>query len=126
MPCSLTVSLEGEAMRVTAMVKGTSLSAISHSGNLPPARTSDMEEVLRSQFARTGDTKFELCSFSAPDFPPLLIPPTRLKEIRREFYQALAERSTGALRTRKGRGEKEGTGLPGADQELPRSISGQS
>lgn len=68
-------------------------------GDPEPARTTDMEGVLRAQFAKTGDTPFELSSFSAPGFPALLIPPARLKEIRREFYQALAGRMSGAPRT---------------------------
>lgn len=99
LPCSLLVTLVGDVMRVTAQVKGTEHTRDFPLGNLEPARTSDMEEVLRVQFAKTGDSLFELASFSAPCFPPLLIPPTRLKEIRRDVYQTLAERMAGALRT---------------------------
>lgn len=99
LPCSLLVTLIGDVMRVTAQVKGTEHTRDFPLGVLEPARTADMEEVLRAQFAKTGDSRFELASFSAPCFPPLLIPPNRLKEIRRDVYQTLAERMAGALRT---------------------------
>ncbi|MCM2357684.1 MAG: U32 family peptidase [Geobacteraceae bacterium] len=99
LPCRLTVTLAGDAMRVAATLKGGEFAMEFPLGELEPARTADMEGVLRAQFARTGDTPFELDALAAPGFPALLIPPIRLKEIRREFYQALAARMTGALRT---------------------------
>ena len=100
-PCSLTVVCQDETMRITAMAKGNEFVREFPLGGLEEARTTDMEGVLRSQFARTGDTMFELSSFTAPGFPPLLIPGARLKEIRRDFYRALAEYLNGTLgRTR--------------------------
>jgi putative protease len=98
LPCSLAVALEGCAMRVTAQAAGTGFALEFPLGDLEPARTADMEGVLRAQFERCGETPFELSSFAAPDFPPLVIPPARLKEIRREFYRALADRVTRGLR----------------------------
>ncbi len=98
LPCCLTVVLEGSAMRVTARASGTDFSMEFPLGSLEPARTADMEGVLRAQFERCGDTLFALSSLAAPDFPPLVIPPARLKEIRREFYRALADRVTRGLR----------------------------
>jgi U32 family peptidase len=96
-PCSLTVAWQDETMRVAAMVKGTEFVREFPLGGMQEARTSDMEGVLRGQFSRTGDTLFELSALTAPDFPPLLIPGARLKEIRRDFYRALAEYLNGAL-----------------------------
>src|SRR6266540_2007178 len=91
LPCSLQVSLQGETMRITAMAAGSELVRDFLLESLEPARTPDMEGVLRAQFAKTGETPFELSSFAAPEFPALLIPPARFKQIRREFYQALAD-----------------------------------
>ena len=97
--CSLTVTLVGETMRVAAQVKGIELVRDFPLGSLEAARTADMEGVLRAQFTRTGDTPFELASFSAPGFPPLLIPSARLKEIRRECYAELSGKLAGMVRT---------------------------
>jgi len=115
LPCALTVTfyqfpspLTGEGqgggeaggaeLVATAQVAGKEFVLRFPLGSLEPARTADMEGVLRAQFERTGDTQFELASFAAPGFPPLLIPPPRFKEIRREFYRLLAERVSGTLR----------------------------
>ena len=97
-PCSVTVTLAGETMQVAAGTRGVELCRDFPLGTLEAARTTDMEGVLRAQFARTGETPFELTSFAAPDFPALLIPSARLKEIRREFYRELAASLTGSGR----------------------------
>jgi putative protease len=88
----------GAELVATAQVAGREFILRFPLGSLEPARTADMEGVLRAQFEKTGDTQFELASFAAPGFPPLLIPPPRFKEIRREFYRLLAERVTGTRR----------------------------
>jgi putative protease len=85
-------------MRVSARAAGTDFAMEFPLGSLEPARTADMAGVLRAQFERSGDTPFALSSLAAPDFPPLVIPPARLKEIRREFYRALADRVMRGLR----------------------------
>ena len=105
-PCSVTVALSGDVMQVTATVRGTGLQLQFPLGALEPARTGDMEGVLRAQFGKTGDTPFELASFAAPGFPAVLIPPARLKEIRREFYRALAERLAGTPRRNSGEAKR--------------------
>jgi U32 family peptidase len=96
-PCSLTVSWHDGMMRIAAKVKGSEFISEFPLGGLEEARTSDMEGVLRGQFTRTGDTRFELSDFAAPGFPALLIPGARLKDIRRDYYRALAEYLNGAL-----------------------------
>ncbi|HEY6873338.1 MAG TPA: U32 family peptidase [Geobacteraceae bacterium] len=98
LPCVLTATLAGDAMRIAASVRGVELTREFPLGEVEPARTTDMEGVLRAQFEKCGDTPFALASFAAPGFPAILIPPARLKEIRREFYRLLAERMTGSLR----------------------------
>lgn len=90
LPCSLTVTLADGNMHVAATARGVELSRDFPLGDLEPSRTADMAGVLRAQFSRTGETPFELASFTAPGFPAVLIPPARLKEIRRELYRDLA------------------------------------
>ena len=99
-PCDLTLALDGETMRIGATAGGVEFAVDFPVGRLEPARTTDMAEVLRAQFSRTGDTPFELHNLSAPGFPALLIPPARLKEIRREFYRLLERKIGSELRER--------------------------
>lgn len=69
-------------------------------GELEAARNSDMAGVLRSRFSETGETPFQLDQLQAAGFPPLFIPPARLKEIRRELYRRLEQEGTAEERTR--------------------------
>jgi putative protease len=48
-------------------------------------------ETLRGVFARTADEPFQLAELSAAELPPVVIPPSRLKEVRRDFYRALSQ-----------------------------------
>ncbi len=99
--CELTVTMAGETMTVSARVAGCEWSAEYSLGRLEPSRTADMEGVLVAQFGKTGDTPFALASLSAPGFPAVLIPPARLKEVRREFYRQLEEKALAAVRERR-------------------------
>lgn len=99
-PCSLKLWHADETLQVEARVAGATFRSEFALGPLEASRSTDMEGVLRAQFSRTGDTRFSLVSLLAPDFPALLIPPPRLKEIRRTFYSALAEKLQGELRER--------------------------
>jgi putative protease len=98
LPCDLTLALAGGTLRITAKVSGDEFSREFGLGHLEPARTTDMTEVLRGQFSRTGDTPFTLRELRAPAFPSLLIPSAQLKNIRREFYLFLAGQSPGKRR----------------------------
>jgi putative protease len=49
--------------------------------------------TLQAVFERTADEPFLLAGMTAAKLPPLVIPPSRLKQIRRELYQALRESS---------------------------------
>ena len=99
-PCTLRLTHAGESLRIEAEVLGTQFQTAYEVGPLEASRSTDMEGVLRSQFSKTGDTQFSLAGLSAPDFPALLIPSPKLKEIRRNFYLWLAEQSLGALKER--------------------------
>jgi U32 family peptidase len=106
-PCSLTISHVDELMVIEAVVFGVPLTTSFPLGPLDAARTSDMEGVLRGQFSKCGDTQFALVSLSAPDFPALLIPAPKLKDIRRSFYVWLADASVGALKKKSRMGRDE-------------------
>ncbi|MDH3360579.1 MAG: DUF3656 domain-containing protein, partial [Desulfobulbaceae bacterium] len=47
------------------------------------------EETLRRVFAKSGSTPFFLESLTAQSLPAVVIPPSRLNEIRRDLYQQL-------------------------------------
>lgn len=98
--CDLALGLAGETLKVAGRAAGMECAAEYHLGPLEPARTTDMEGVLRAQFSKCGDTPFTLASLSAPGFPAVLIPPARLKDIRRAFYRLLEEKVL------KGKGER--------------------
>ncbi|HBG05346.1 MAG: peptidase U32 [Geobacteraceae bacterium GWC2_58_44] len=99
-PCHLKLTHADESLKIEAEVFGSQFSTEFRLGALEPSRSTDMEGVLRAQFSKCGDTQFTLASLAAADFPALLIPPPRLKEIRRNFYVWLAEQSVGALKER--------------------------
>jgi U32 family peptidase len=108
-PCTLKLThvAESESLTIEAEVFGSQFSTDFPLGPLEASRSTDMEGVLRGQFSKTGDTKFTLAGLSAPDFPALLIPAPRLKDIRRTFYVWLAETSLGALKKRSRMGRDE-------------------
>ena len=88
--CRLTLALDGETLLADAVVSGSSHRFEFPLGPLEPSRSSDMAGVLTSQFARTGDTPFQLETLDAPGFPPVLIPSALFKEVRRSLYRQLA------------------------------------
>lgn len=48
-------------------------------------------DTLAKVFGQTGGTPFLLAGWSADPLPPVVIPPSRLKAVRRELYQLLGE-----------------------------------
>jgi putative protease len=98
LPCDLNIALHDGTMRISATVAGRDYLEEFPLGPLEPSRTSDMAGVLATQFAKCGDTPFQMRTVAADDFPMVMIPPARLKEIRRLFYQGLAEEVLPVLR----------------------------
>uniref|UniRef100_A0A831UBR5 U32 family peptidase n=1 Tax=Geobacter metallireducens TaxID=28232 RepID=A0A831UBR5_GEOME len=105
-PCTLELSLAEGTLRIAARAVGAAFAAEFPVGPLEPSTTSDMAGVLRAQFSRTGETPFDLTDLAAPGFPSVLIPPARLKEIRRDFYRRLAEQVAAGLARRRAEARK--------------------
>jgi hypothetical protein len=59
-------------------------------GTLEPARGRDGAAALRGRFAETGDSPFVLGAFDPGAVADRFLPPSRLKEIRRRFYEGFA------------------------------------
>ncbi|HZV80552.1 MAG TPA: U32 family peptidase [Geobacteraceae bacterium] len=89
--CNLNFSLHDKELMIGCRAAGKTTSISFQLPGLEPSHTSDMAAVLRGQFAKSGETRFVLGTLAADGFPPVLIPPVLLKEIRREFYLKLAE-----------------------------------
>jgi len=90
-PCDLEISLRNDRLVVDARAAGIAASFDFPLPPVEPSRSSDMAAVFRGQFAKSGETRFILGSLAAEGFPPLLIPSAVLKEVRRDFYQKLAD-----------------------------------
>ncbi len=105
-PCRLTFFMAGENLRIQAEVAGSYHELTYHVGSLEPSRSTDMTAVLQSQFAKSGDTPFQLESLEATDFPPVLIPSSAFKELRRRFYRDLNDVISAASREQNTRDRK--------------------
>jgi len=90
--CDLKFSLGENTLVIDSLAAGIATTISFPLASPEPARTSDMAEVFRGHFSKGGDTPFFLGTLAADDFPPLLIQPATLKDIRRDFYRQLAER----------------------------------
>lgn len=91
LPCRLKLRLENGTLIINADVAGSHHEFSYPLGVLEASRSSDMTGVLNSQFAKTGDTQFQLEALEAPDFPAVMIPSAVFKELRRQFYRYLAD-----------------------------------
>ncbi len=117
--CDLEFSLKDDLLVIAARVGRLEEVVSFPLAGLELSRTGDMEEVLRSQFAKSGDTRFSLGELSAPEFPAVMIPPATLKEIKRDFYDQLATRIVPKLeKERLERKRKALQSLPGKRQPV--------
>ena len=63
-----------------------------------PARERPMDaEILRNVFGKGGSEEIELAELTTGKLPPVVIPPSRMKEIRRDFYQKLQQKLSGEV-----------------------------
>ncbi len=98
LPCRLLVGMTGTTLRINAEVAGVHHEFSFPLGPLEPARSSDMEAVLKGQFAKVGEAPFRLEKLEAPDFPSVLIPAAMFKELRHQFYLQLNEAVSAGFR----------------------------
>lgn len=80
-----------DSLQVTAHGPGISLTRDYPVEGFPAREQPLSAEILEKVFQRSGDTPFAMSKLSCATFPPLVIPPSRLKTIRREFYRELAD-----------------------------------
>jgi putative protease len=91
LPVSMEVGLIDTTLTVAARCGPWSLEG-SYPVTVHPASSSPIsKETLRGVFERSGEAPFVLRSFRVGELPPVVIPPSRLKELRRDFYGQLAE-----------------------------------
>jgi len=93
-PVSLTVALADSALVVSGESAGVRLERRYPVETFAASDRPLSAETLRGVFARTAGEPFQLAELSAPELPPVVIPPSRLKEVRRDFYRDLAQAVT--------------------------------
>ncbi|HXV22402.1 MAG TPA: U32 family peptidase [Desulfuromonadales bacterium] len=90
-PVNLTVALANATLVISGESAGISLERSYPVETFAASDRPLSAETLRGVFARTADEPFQLAELSAPELPAVVIPPSRLKEVRRDFYRALAQ-----------------------------------
>ncbi|MEZ4483209.1 MAG: U32 family peptidase [Syntrophotaleaceae bacterium] len=91
LPVSMEVGLVDDILTVAAQCGPWSLEC-RYPVTVHPANSSPIDqETLQGVFERSGDAPFVLRSFRVGELPPVVIPPSRLKELRRDFYRQLSE-----------------------------------
>jgi putative protease len=107
--CNVAVALEGETLAVSGATDDLTFEMKFQVGPLDASRGGSVSDVLRARFSETGDSPFALAGFDASRFPGRFIPPSRLKEIRRSFYEAFG--SEALARRDAARTDREGAAL---------------
>ena len=88
-PLKLDVAVENQQLILHAEVGKVRLNA-SYDVDLFAAQNSPLsKETLEQVFRQCGDAPFELTQFATGPLPDMIIPPKRLKEVRRDYYQHL-------------------------------------
>jgi len=99
---SLVVAMPDPAtLKLEARVGGTVLERTCPVESFPALERPLTSEVLYEVFRRTGEAGLELKDFSTGPLPPVVIPPSLLKSIRRDFYRDLARELTEGRRERR-------------------------
>lgn len=89
LPLDLHVSLQGGRLEVLAQFAGQQQRYAFDVTTYPADQAPLDEAVLREVFARSGDVPLNLEGFSCDPLPAVVIPPSRLKQVRRELYDQL-------------------------------------
>lgn len=89
-PVAVSLALEGGELRVRGESGDVALERRYPVETFPAAERPLSRETLEALFARTAEAPFRLERLETGDLPPVVIPPSRLKEVRRDFYAALS------------------------------------
>ena len=92
LPCDLHFTLQERQLVISAATAGRRETVSLPLGGEEPARSSDMTEVFRGQFAKCGDTPFILGNLSAEGFPAIMIPAGNAEGDQEDFYRELERR----------------------------------
>lgn len=91
-PLFLEITVSPERMRIVGDISGVRLEQ-SYEIETSPARSTPLNEtILTRTFSKTGDNPFSLAGLKAVDLPTVVIPPSLLNEIRRNYYLLISER----------------------------------
>lgn len=85
----MTIECGDEKLFVQASVNGLQVEKTYRVEMFPAERSPLTNATLQKVFSKTTIPILRLATLTAPDLPPVVIKPSRLKEIRREFYQFL-------------------------------------
>lgn len=97
-PVQLTVSSRAaNRLTLAAQAAGCQLSEEYEVEMLPASHSPLNREALFSTFAKTGHAVLRLGEFAVGALPPVVIKPSRLNEVRRDFYAALGPQVESAL-----------------------------
>ena len=120
-PLQLEVLIEQQQLILHARVGEVSLNA-SYDVDLFVAKQSPLNrDTLAQVFSQCGESPFELVDFTTGTLPNMIIPPKRLKEIRRDFYQHLTNDVERLLKKRRDDQRKHAL-----DSLLPAGVPGPS
>jgi len=86
----LSVTCRENALQLTADATGTKLVAAYDAEMIPASHSPLTKKTLRQTFDQTGQDTLVLGTFKVGKLLPVVIQPSRLKEIRRDFYHRLA------------------------------------
>ena len=91
---AVTVSCQNNLLCVKGEAEGKTLSLQYDAEMLKAEHSPLTRETLMRVFEKTGHASLKLCDFQVGSLLPVVIRPSRLKEIRRDFYSRLAEYAT--------------------------------
>ncbi len=90
-PLRLHVELMDGELRLRGEVGGTVLERAYPVATFAASDNPLSAAILQTVFARSAEVPFTLAELTTGELPPVVIPPSRTKEIRRDFYRTLAE-----------------------------------
>jgi len=93
----LSVSCQANRLRLAAKAAGCRLQEEYEVEMLPATDSPLSRQTLQRTFAKTGQAAMSLATFSVGTLPPVVIKPSRLNEVRRDFYATLSQRLASTL-----------------------------